>query len=97
MLCHQVYQKAGMKQLQNDECDFARFVPNIIGQPSLTNEDLLVNGKFLNMEIVPMQMRVYRLCSHPVAAMIPVMNVDNNGYYQATVALARFWPTTNII
>ena len=31
------------------------------------------------MEIVPMQMRVYRSCSHPVAAMNLVMYVDNNG------------------
>ena len=58
---------------------FIRYVSNIIGQPSLTNEDLLVNGKFLNMEIVPMPMRVYKSCCHPVAAMILVMYVDNNG------------------
>ena len=58
------------------------FVFNIIGQPSLTNEDLLVNGKILNMEIVPMQMRVYRSCCHPVAAMILVMYVDNNSIRQ---------------
>jgi len=73
-------QKTGMKQLQTDECVFTRYVINIIGPPSLTNEDLLVNGKFLNMEIVPMQMCVYRLCSHLVAAMILVMYVDNNGF-----------------
>ena len=79
MLCREVYQKAGMKQLQTDECVFTCYVTNIIGQPSLTNEDLLVNGKFLNMEIVPMQMRVYRSCSHLVAAMLLVMYVDNNG------------------
>ena len=56
-----------------------RYVSNIIGQPSLTNEDLLVvNGKFLNMEIVPMPMRVYKSCCHPVAAMILIIYVDNN-------------------
>ena len=60
---------------------FIRYVSNIIGQPSLTNEDLLVNGKFLNMEIVPMQMRVYKSCCHPVAAMILVMYVDNNAVF----------------
>jgi len=54
MLCREVYQKAGMKQLQTDECVFTRHVSNIIGPPSLRNEDLLVNGKFLNMEILPM-------------------------------------------
>jgi len=69
-----------MKQLQTDECVFTRHVSNIIGPPSLTNEDLLVNSKFLNIEIVPMQMRVYRSCSHPVAAMILVMYVGNNGF-----------------
>ena len=52
-------------QLQTDECVLTRYVSNIIGQTLLNNEDLLVNGKFLNMEIVPMQMRVYRSCSHP--------------------------------
>ena len=41
-------------------------------------KDLVVHGKFLKMEIVPMQMRVYRSCSHPVAGMILVI-VDNNG------------------
>ena len=83
MLSREVFQKAGMKvimkQLQTDECVFTRYVSNIIGQPSLTNEDLLVNGKFLNIEIVPMQMRVYRSCCHPVAAMILVMYVGNTG------------------
>jgi len=78
MLCREVYQKAGMKQLQTDDCVFTRYVFNIIGQPLLTNEDLLVNGKFLNMEIVPMQIRVYRSCSHSVTAMILVMYVDNH-------------------
>jgi len=79
MLYREVYQKAGMKQLQTDECVFTRYVSNIIGQPSLTNENLLVDGKFLNMEIVPMQMLVYRSCCYPVATIILVMYVDNNG------------------
>ena len=79
MLCREVYQKAGMKQLQTDECVFTRYVSNIIGFPSLTNEVLLVKGKFLTVQILPMQMRVYRSCSHPVAAMILVMYVDHNG------------------
>jgi len=53
--------KAGMEQLQTDEFVFTCYISNIIGQSSLTNKDLLVNGKFFNMEIVPMQMRVYSL------------------------------------
>jgi len=80
MLCREVYQKAGMKQLHTDGCVFTRYVCNIIGPSSSTNEDLLVNGKFFNMEIVPMQMRVYRSCSHPVPVMILVMYVDNNEF-----------------
>jgi len=61
MPCCEVYQKTGIKQLQTDECVFTRrYIFNIIGQPSLTNEDLLVNGKKIDMKIVPMQMRVYR-------------------------------------
>ena len=78
-----------MKHLQTDECVFTRYVSNIIGQPSLTNEDLLVNSKFLNMEIVPMQMRVYKSCCHPVAAMILVMYVDNNGIRHNCEELVR--------
>ena len=35
MLCREVYQKAGMKHLQTDECVFTRYVYNSIGQPSL--------------------------------------------------------------
>jgi len=81
-ICREVYQKAGIKQLQTDECVFTRYVSNIIGQPLLTNEDLPVNGKFLSMEIAPMQMRVYKSCCHPMAAMIHVMYVDNNGIRQ---------------
>jgi len=41
----------------------------------LTNEDLLINGKFLNMDVVPEKMLVYKSCCHPVAAMILVMYV----------------------
>jgi len=31
------------------------------------------------MEIVPMSMRVFLLCCHPMAVMILVMHLDNNG------------------
>jgi len=57
---------------------FIRYVSHIIGQQQLTNEDLLITGKFLNMDVVPEKMRVYKSCCHPVAAMILVMYVDNN-------------------
>jgi len=91
MLCRALYQKAGMKQLHSNECVFTRYVSNIIGQPSLTNENLLVlvNNKFVNMEIGPMQMHVYRLCCHPVAAMILVMYVDNDGIHHKCEELVQ--------
>jgi len=79
MLCREVYQKAGLKQLQTDECVFIRYVSNIIGQQELTNEDLLINGKFLNMDVVPEKMCVYKSCCHPMAATILVMYADNRG------------------
>jgi len=83
MFCREVYQKAGMKQLESDECArvLTRYVSSIIRQPSLTNGNLLFNDKFLCMEIVPLQMQVYRSCCHLVAAMILVMYVDNNGIH----------------
>jgi len=79
MLCREVYQEASLKQLQTDERVFIRYVSNIIRQPSLTHEDLLVNCKFLNMEIVPMPMHVYKSRCHAVAVMVLVMYLDNNG------------------
>ena len=79
MLCREIYKKAGLKQLQTDECVFISYVSNIIGQQELTNEDLLINGKFLNMDVVPEKMCIYKSCCHPVAAMILVMYVDNSG------------------
>jgi len=79
MLCREVYQKAGLKQLQTDECVLIRYVSKIIGQRELTNEVLLINGRFLKGDVVPNKMRVDRSCCHPVGAMILLMYVDNNG------------------
>jgi len=79
MLCREVYQKTGLKQLQTDDCVFICYVSNIFGQQELTNEDLLINSKFLNMDVVPEKKRVYKSCCHPVAAMILFTYVDNNG------------------
>ena len=53
MLCSEVYQKAGLKQLHTDECVSIRYVSNIIAQQELTNEDLLIIGKIFNMDVVP--------------------------------------------
>jgi len=79
MLCREVYQKSGMKQLQTDKYVFTHYISDIMRPPSLTSEDLLVTSGYINIEIVPMQMRVYKSCCHLVAAMIYVMYVDNNG------------------
>jgi len=60
---------------------YVRYVSNIIKQHELTNEDLLISGKFLNMDVVSEKLRIYRSCCHPVAAMILVMYVANNGIW----------------
>jgi len=52
LLCREVYGRSGLQRLHTDECVFVRYVSNIKGQPQLTYEDLLINGKFLNMEFV---------------------------------------------
>jgi len=56
LLCGEVYGRSGLQRLYTDECVFVCYVLNIKGQPQLTNEDLLINGKFLNMEFVPDKM-----------------------------------------
>ena len=66
-------------KLQADECVFIRYVSRIIGQQELTNEDLLINGKFFNMDVVSDKTRVFKSCCHPAAAMILVVYVYNNG------------------
>ena len=78
LLCREVYGRSDLQCLHTDECVFVRYVSNIKIQPQLTNENLLINGKFLNMEFVPDKMQVYKSCSHPVAAILLVMYVDNN-------------------
>jgi len=47
-------------------------VYNIVGQYELTNEDMLIHGKFLDI-VVSEKLCVYKSCCHPVAAMILVM------------------------
>jgi len=48
----------------------------------LTNEDLLINGEFFNMDVMPKKVRVHKSCCHPMTAVILVMYVDNNGIRQ---------------
>ena len=43
ILCHEVYQKAGLKKLQTDECMLIRYVSKIIVQQQLTNDDKLIS------------------------------------------------------
>ena len=78
-LVKEVYEKAGLRQLQSDECVFVRYENNIKGGPkSVTNEDMLKQGYFQTMETVPMEKRIYKSCPHPVAALIIAVYVDNN-------------------
>ena len=78
-LCKEVYTKVGMKQLHSDECVFVRYENNIIGNPKLNIEDLLESGHFRTMPIVPEHERIYKQCHYPVACLIIVLYVDNNG------------------
>ena len=78
-LCKEVYAKCGLKQLESDECVFLKCAQNIKGQPPLTAEAILESGAFHTMTIVPIDQRVYASCVYPVACLIIVMYVDNNG------------------
>ena len=60
LLYREVYGHSGLQHLHTDEYVFVCYVSNVKGQPQLTNEDLLINSKFLNMECVPYRMRVYK-------------------------------------
>jgi len=53
IFCREVYGRSGLQRLYTDECVFVRYVSNIKGQPQLTNEDLLINGKFLTWNLCP--------------------------------------------
>ena len=57
LLCREVYGRSGLQHLYTDQCVFVRYVSNIKGQTEITNEDLLINGKFLDMEFVPDKIR----------------------------------------
>jgi len=46
MLCCEVYQKAGLKQLQTDECVFIRYVSNIIRQQEPQTKTCLSMASF---------------------------------------------------
>jgi hypothetical protein len=78
-LCKEVYAKCGLKQLESDECVSLKCAQNIKGQPPLTAEAILESGAFHTMTIVPIDQRVYASCVYPVACLIIVMYVDNNG------------------
>ena len=78
-LAKEVYLKCGLKMLKSDECVFYRYVQNIKGQPPLTVEDLIESGGFHTMPFIPESERVYKSCHYPVACLILVLYVDNNG------------------
>ena len=78
-LCKEVYNKVGLRQLDCDECVLVKYAQNIKGQSPLTTEQFLESGSFMTMETVPKSQRVYPSCIYPVACLIIVMYVDNNG------------------
>jgi hypothetical protein len=78
-LCKEVYAKVGLRQLDCDECVFVKYSQNIKGQPPLSVENIIESGAFMTMDTVPKNQRVYKSCIYPVACIIIVMYVDNNG------------------
>jgi hypothetical protein len=78
-LCKEVYTKVGLRQLDRDECFFVKYSQNIKGQPPLCVENILEAGACMMMDTVPKTQRVYKSCIYPVACIIIVMCVDNNG------------------
>jgi hypothetical protein len=78
-LCKEVYAKVGLRQLDCDECVFVKCSQNIKGQPPLSVENIIESGAFMTMDTVPKDKRVYESCIYPVACIIIVMYVDNNG------------------
>ncbi len=78
-LCKEAYAKVGTRQLDSDECVFVKCAQNIKGQPLLTAEHIIESGAFMTMDTVPKDQRVYPSCVYPVACVIVVMYVDNNG------------------
>ena len=81
LLAREVYtEKAGLRQLQSDQCVFVRFVSNVKGSNvDLSNDDLLANGYFRQMPFIPPEERRYPSCPHSVAALIVITYVDNSG------------------
>ena len=68
-----------------------KYAQNIKGQPPLTMEKILESGAFMTMETVPESQRVYKSCIYPVACLIIVMYVDNNGVrHNCEELLAQF-------
>jgi len=57
---------------------------------------LIVNGKFFNMEIVPVQMCVYKSCYVPVNAMILAMYADDNGIRLKCEELVHFFDSGDV-
>ena len=78
-LCKDVYAKVGLRQLDCDECVFVKCSQNIKGQPPLSVENIIESGAFMTMDTIPKDKRVYESCIYPVACIIIVMYVDNNG------------------
>ena len=78
-LCKEVYAEVGLCQLDCDECVFFKYSQNFKGQLPLSVENIIESGAFMMMDTVPKNQRVYKSCIYPVACIIIVMYVDNNG------------------
>ena len=68
-----------LRQLDCDECVFVKYSQNIKGQPPQSVKNIMESGAFMTMDTVLKNQRVYKSCIYPVACIIIVMYVDNNG------------------
>jgi len=75
MLCREVYQKAGMKHLQTDECVFTRYVYNSIGQPSLATGLQPCSHWFSTLPPLVLNLAAtgFRPCSNWVSTLPPLV------------------------
>jgi len=75
MLCREVYQKAGMKHLQTDECVFTRYVYNSIGQPSLATGSRPCRNWFSTLQPLVLDLAAtgFRPCSNWVSTLPPLV------------------------
>jgi len=79
MLCREVYQKVGMKQPKTMSVSLLVAFQTSSGNHRSRMRICLSAANVSKWKLCHMQMRVYRSCCDPVAAMILVLYVDNYG------------------